>query len=414
MLALCDCNNFFVSCERLYHPELRNRAVIVLSSNDGCIIARSNEVKEMGIKMGEPYFQVQHLLKRKGVVVCSGNLVAYKEISDKVMAALSRCTNAMETYSIDEAFLNFPEKVVKNPTDYAAKIRRHIDRIIGIPISVGVAPTKTLTKLAASIAKKSESGILQITDQNRNEILSGTSVEDIWGIGYKASEKLKRCAVITAADFVRKDPVWVKKYLTIRGVMTQYELMGRPCLPLATQPAPAKSIQVSRTWGSVLESAEDVYCAIIDNVVKAGRELRKNKKSAGAMSVYLRYGYRHNGECGYFTEDAHFDTPIMSDIELIQATRWLLEKIYRPGYRYTQGGVILCKFSDSNFRQRELFDEAIFERRSKYERLARCVDEINEHFGERVVYPSILAVKEKIWRPQRKFLSERWDSLKVG
>ena len=302
MLSLCDCNNFFVSCERLYRPELRNRPVVVLSSNDGCIIARSNEVKAMGIKMGEPYFQVQGLLKRKGVVVCSGNLVAYKEISEKVMRMLSRCTDAIEVYSIDEAFLNFPLKAKWNPTEYASKIRYHADRIIGIPISIGVASTKTLAKLAASRAKKNESGVLEISEQNRYDILSETNVEDIWGIGYRAAEKLKRSGLITAADFVRKDPVWIKKHLTIRGVMTQYELKGQPCIPLVTQPPPAKSIQVSRTWGTVLESAEDVYPAILDNVVKAGRLLRKDKLSAGAMSIYLRYGYRHHGECGCATK----------------------------------------------------------------------------------------------------------------
>ena len=414
MLSLCDCNNFFVSCERLYRPELRNRAVVVLSSNDGCIIARSNEVKAMGIKMGEPYYQVQHLLKRKGVVVCSGNLVAYKEISEKVMQMLSRYTDNIECYSIDEAFLNFPLRVIKNPAEYASKIRRHVDRVIGIPLSIGIAPTKTLAKLAASRAKKNESGVLEISEQNRDGILSETNAGDIWGIGYKAAEKLKRSAVITAADFVRKDPVWVKKHLTIRGVMTQYELKGQPCIPLVTQPPPAKSIQVSRTWGTVLESAEDVYCAILDNVVKAGRLLRKDRLSAGAMAVYLRHGYRHYGECKYFTEDARFKSPIMSDIELMYAARWLLGKIYRPGHRYSQGGVILCNFSDVNFRQRELFDEDFHEKRLKYERFSQAVDEINDHFGERVIYPSALAVKDKKWRPQRKFLSERWNSLKLG
>lgn len=392
MLALCDCNNFFVSCERLYRPELKNRPVVVLSSNDGCIIARSNEVKAMGIKTGEPYFQLQHLLKQKGVVVCSGNLVAYKEISDKVMQVLSRCTDAMESYSIDEAFLNFPRQAARNPTEYASKIRRYVDRMVGIPLSVGVAPSKTLAKLATSRAKKSDSGVLEITEQNRLPILSDTNVQDVWGIGYKTGEKLRRCGIYTAADYVKKDPVWVKKYLTIKGVMTQYELSGQPCIPLVTQAAPPKSIQVSRTWGSVLESREDIDCAILDNVLKAGNLLRKSKLMTSSMGVYLRYGYRHHGECGYFTEDAHFENPILSDTQLIYAARWLLDKIYRPGYRYTQGGVILCQFSDANYRQRELFDDGIYEKRERLERFSHAVDVINKHYGERVIYPAMLAI----------------------
>jgi DNA polymerase V len=193
--------------------------------------------------------------------------------------------------------------------------------------------------------------------------------------------------------------------------MTQRELNGYPCFPLVTKPAPPKSIQVSRTWGSVLESEEDVSNAILDNVVKAGWLLRQNNLAAGAMSVYIRYGYRHNGECGYFTRDVFFDEPILSDIELINAMRTILAKIYKPGYRYTQGGVILCRFSDANYRQRDLFSD--YETRSKYERLSRAVDAINEHFGERVIYPSALAVKDKKWRPHRQFLTNRWDSLEL-
>jgi DNA polymerase V len=403
MLALVDANNFFVSCERLYRPELRDRPVVVLSSNDGCIISRSNEAKAMGIKMGEPYFQIQAFLRQKGVVVCSGNLVAYKEISDKVMAVLARCTDALDTYSIDEAFLNIPKNAAGGPARYAANVRHAVDRVVGIPVSVGTAPTKTLAKLASERAKKTEAGVLEITDENRHEILAGTPLRDVWGIGPKAAEKLSRRGLFTASDFLRVNPVQVRKLLSIRGVMTQLELTGQPCLPLVTSPAPPKSIQVSRTWGTVLESIQDVTNAIIDNVVKAGRLLRKDKLAASTIAVYLRYGYRHHGECGYMTEDAHFPEPISSDIELVNAARLLLGKIYRPEYGYTQGGVILCRFTDSTFRQRSLFDQN--ERRSKYEALSRAIDDINEHFGERAVYPATLAIKDKKWRPRRKFLS---------
>jgi DNA polymerase V len=411
MLALCDCNNFFVSCERLYRPQLRDKPIVVLSNNDGCIVARSNEVKAMGIPMGQPYFQVQGLLKNKGVVICSGNLVLYKEISEKVMQALGRFTDAIEKYSIDEAFLNFPMKAIHDPVEYAADIRAVVDRIIGIPLSVGIAPTKTLSKLASERAKKTDSGVFEITKANSRPILDSTDIGDVWGIGRKASEKLNRYGVYNAGHFIAKDPVWVKKNLTIKGLMTQLELKGQPCIPLVTKQNPPKSIQVSRTWGNILESFADVEAAMIDNIVKAGRQLRQEKLAAGAVSVYLRYGYRHYGECGYLTEDLIFKNPILSDMELINAVRGLLRQIYRQGYRYTQGGVILCYFSDSKYRQRELFDESIHETRSKLERLSRAVDEINEHFGERTVYPAALAVKDKKWRPNRKHLSEKWDSL---
>jgi DNA polymerase V len=412
MLALCDCNNFFVACERLYRPELRNRPVVVLSSNDGCIISRSNEAKTMGIAMGQPYFQVRHFLKSKGVAVCSGDLSLYQEVSEKVMKLLSRFTSSIEEYSIDEAFISLHAQSVKNPAEYVSEIRRKVDRLIGIPISAGVASTKTLSKLASDKAKKTESGVLEITEGNVRDLLASTAIGDIWGIGRKAAEKLNGYGVFNAGHFIDKDPVWVKKHLTIRGVMTQFELKGQPCIPLANRPAPPKSIQVSRTWGNVLESFDDVQRAMTDNIVKAGGQLRQNGLMAGVMSVYIRYGYRHYGECGYFTQDIAFDNPIQSEIELVASAIRLLEGIYRPGFRYTQGGVILCDLSDARYRQRELFDEGDYERRSKLERFSRAVDGINEHFGERAIYPATLAVRDKKWRPKREHLSEKWGGFR--
>jgi DNA polymerase V len=183
----------------------------VLSSNDGCVIARSNEVKAMGVKMGQPYFQVKEIFAQKGIVVCSGNLEMYKEISDKVMEALGRYTDATEKYSIDEAFLKLPRIATENLMEYVATIRNTIDRLIGIPISIGIAVTKTLAKLASEKAKKTEAGILAITEENLKETLKATEIADIWGIGPKATEKLKRYGVVTASDFLAKDLVWVEK-----------------------------------------------------------------------------------------------------------------------------------------------------------------------------------------------------------
>ena len=409
MIALCDCNNFFVSCERVYRPELRGRPVVVLSSNDGCIISRSNEAKSMGIKMGTPYFQVREYISQKGVAVCSGNLVAYKKISDKVMAVLARYAGEIEAYSIDEAFFTLPAVSAENYEGYASEIRETVDRALGIPASIGIARTKTLAKLACEFAKKTERGVFQITEANLPETLQAAKIEDVWGIGNKAAAKLNGHGIFDAAGFVRMNPAAVKRYLTVRGILTQLELRGQPCIPLITSPAPPKSIQVSRTWGSRLDSEEDVNNAILDNVIKAGRLLRGHKLAAGAMGVYLRYGYRHHGECGYMADDVFFDFPVMSDMELIAASRLALNKIYKPGFSYTQGGVILCRLSESIYRQRDLFSD--FKARMKYERFSLAVDAINEHFGDRVIYPASLAVKDKKWRPQRKFLSEEWRNF---
>lgn len=405
-MALCDCDNFFVSCERLYRPELRSRPVVVLSNNDGCIVSRSAEVKAMGIPMGQPYFQIQGLLRKKGVAVCSGNLVMYKEVSMKVMKLLSRFTGGMEEYSIDEAFLSLPV-AAEDPLGYVSGIRAKVESWIGIPVSIGVAATKTLSKLATEMAKKDASGVMEITGRNARDVLDNTGIGDIWGIGRKTAEALNRDGIYSAGHFVDRDSVWVKRRLTVRGLMTQLELKGQPCLPIVAGTAPPKSIQVSRTWGNVLESFEDVCLAMTDNVVKAARQLRQDNLAARGMSVFLRHGYRHHGEHGYIENDVYFDSPAQCDIELIGAVKSLLGKIYRPGHGYTQGGVTLRDFSDARFRQRELFDEGGYERRSKLERFSRAVDEINGHFGERAIFPASLAVKDKKWRPNRKHLSEK-------
>jgi len=403
MLALLDCNNFFVSCERLYRPSLKNKPVVVLSSNDGCIISRSNEVKAMGVPMGEPYFRVEKFLKSRGVAVCSGNIAAYKEISNKVMSVLSRYTDGLEEYSIDEAFFNFPEYAVPDPVSYSAGVRGEIDRQVGIPASIGIAMTKTLSKLASQKAKKTESGVAAITKNNSDSILQTTPVGDVWGIGRKNAEKLNRFGIITAFDFVRKDPVWIKKIMSIRGVMTQYELRSQPCYHLVTERAKPKSIQVSRTWGRKITSVDDIERAIIDNILKAGTLLRRDCLAAKSMCVYIRRGYRHHGECAYLKEDFYFNEPVMSDIELINTARDLIRKIFIPGYQYTQGGITLCNFTDANYRQRALFDDGD-EQKTKYERISHVTDEINYRLGRRAIYPAALAVKDKPWKPHREHL----------
>jgi DNA polymerase V len=244
--------------------------------------------------------------------------------------------------------------------------------------------------------------------------LDTTNVEDVWGIGPKAAEKLKRYGVASAGDFIRREPLWVKTQLTIKGLMTFYELQGRSSIPLVTQEPPPKSIHVSRTWGSVLETFDDVWGAMLDNIVKAGRQLREHELATGALSAFLRYGKRHYGECGYFSKDLSFREPILSDSELIAALKTIVETLYRQGYRYTQGGVTLGDLSQAIYRQRGLFDQEEFDRRTKLEKCSQTVDSINLQAGERIVYPASLCLKDMKWRPNRQFLSEKWSSLRTA
>jgi DNA polymerase V len=363
----------------------------------------------MGIKMGQPYFQVEGFLHANKVVVCSGNLVMYKEVSDKVMGVLRRFTDTMEAYSIDEAFLRLPRIAAEDAVGYAAQIRESVDRLVGIPISIGIGITKTLAKLASEKAKKTSTGILEITSENIHEILDATEAGDVWGIGPKAAEKLKRYGIVSAGDFIRMDPLWVKQQLTIRGLMTQTELKGQSCIQLVTKTPPPKSIQASRTWGHDLDSFDDVWHAMLENVCKAGRQLREDDLAAGTLSAFIRYG--HYGDCGYFSRILSFKEPIQNDVELVEALKILIESIYQQGYKYSQGGVTLGDLLDARYRQRGLFDQEEFEQRAKLERFSRAVDTINMEVGERIVYPATLCVKEKKWRSNRKFLFEKWEGL---
>lgn len=396
LLALCDCNNFFVSCERLFRPELRGRPVVVLSSNDGCVISRSNEAKAMGIPMGEPYFKVKELFVRKGVTVFSGNHELYGEISDRVMRILAGCSDSIEVYSIDEAFLNLAILSVGDPVAYAGTIRRTVGRWVGIPISIGIAGTKTLAKLAAERAKRDPSGVVALRGKEEiGEALADTQIGDVWGVGPKSGRLLERCGVRTALDLAKKDLLWVRKKLSMRGVMTAMELRGCPCAGLETARPAAQSIQASRSFGQELSTIEELSAPVAEHVLDAAARLRSAGLAARKLEVCIRTGY-HGGANQYFSGDTTFDEPLLSDQELISAALAILRGIHRPGRSYTKAGVTLSNLSSAAHRQRTLFAHS--PRRDKLERLATVSDMINDRFGGRVFYPALLASKSQSWR----------------
>ncbi len=395
LIALCDCNNFFVSCERLFRPELRSRPVVVLSSNDGCIVSRSNEVKAMGIPMGEPYFKVKALLARKGVAVFSGNLALYGEISSRVMRILAAFTDKIEIYSIDEAFLNLAIASVDDPLAYAAKIRRTVGRWAGVPLSVGIAATKTLSKLASERAKRSPDGVVALREPGViAHALEEARVEDVWGVGPRSACLLRGYGVRTALDLANRDLGWVRKKLSVRGVMTALELRGYPCVePVAPAKAP-QSIQVSRSFGRELFTVEELSCPVVEHILGAGARLRADGLAAKALEVSIRWGY-HGGAYQYLSGDASFDEPICSDQELIRAALTLLPRIYRSGKNYTKAGVTLTGLCDATHRQRSLFADTA--ERDKLERLSAVSDMINDKFGGRAIYPALLAGDDGNW-----------------
>ena len=291
IIGLCDCNNFFVSCERILDSSLWSFPVIVLSSNDGCVVARSNEAKALGIKMGVPYYQIKSFCQHANIRVLSSNLSYYTHVSHKVMDCLRRFLDTVEVYSIDEAFFNLSIASVSDVERYASEIRKAVWRTCRIPVSIGIAPNKTYAKLASEVAKKEKSfkGICRILPEMCADegFLSGIPVADIWGVGRKTAEALKRFSITSVADFCRKDEVWVKKNFGITGLSLLWELHGRMvhCLSPATK-AP-KSVHVSRTCSTKLTEYEKLLDPLLCFTVSACAQMRRYGLMANKMSVYL-------------------------------------------------------------------------------------------------------------------------------
>lgn len=391
MLALCDCDNFFVSCERLERPDLARTPAVVLSSNDGCIIARSAEAKAMGIRMGEPYFRVAPMLRARGVAVFSGRLPYYRAVSAKVMAVVQRYTDALEQYSIDEAFISVGMRCVGDRAAYAREIRCAVMRETGVPISVGVAPTKTLAKIATRRAKGG-AGVFEFDPAEAEALLDSVEIGDVWGVGHRHAAYLRAYGVRSALDLARRDPLWVRKHLTVRGSMTQLELQGTACLPIDTRPHAPKSIQSSHAFGGPLYAHGDIARQIEGHAAKAGRMMRTRGMAAGAMSVFLLEGY-YSREHRFVSAAATFTRPTRSDAELSRAAAALLRELYRPGSFYTRAGLTLHDLSDARYRQRELFsdDRELSARSERLARASQAVDRINAALGRRAVYPASLA-----------------------
>jgi len=375
VFALADCNNFYVSCERVFNPKLAHRPVIVLSNNDGCVVARSNEAKTLGIKMGVPAFEIADLIKKHNVEALSSNYTLYADMSSRVMNTLSTFTPAMEVYSIDEAFLNLVG--FKSPlTDYGRKIRQTVKKWTGLPVSIGVAKTKTLAKIANYAAKRSSKadGVVDLTDATDIErTLNDVPVEKVWGVGIRTTLTLKKTGIHTALDLSKADVGWIRNRFGVVGVRTVYELLGIRCYQLEQDPPHKKTMVVSRMFGTPVESIEQLKEAAAAYAARAGEKLREQKLSASAITVYVttsrfiknRYFNSHTFEFAASTNDT---------IELIRASVSCIDKLYRRNCRFKKCGVILIGLVPENQVQQCLFDNAD---REKNKRLMQAVDAIN-------------------------------------
>ncbi len=381
MFALADCNNFYVSCERIFKPGLEGRPVVVLSNNDGCIIARSEEAKAIGIGMGNPFFQVRETLEKYDVQVFSSNYTLYGDISSRVMSILSEFTPDIEIYSIDEAFLDFSHVRKPELEKLSQKIRRSVRSWTGIPVSIGIAETKTLAKLANRTAKKTPSanGVACLCEPEMIEdALRKTGTGDIWGIGPGYAKRLSTIGIRTALDLRDADDQTIRGALGVCGLRSAMELRGIPCIKLGDSPAVRKSICCSRSFGRHVESLAELSEAVSTYISDAAERLRNAGLLAGALTVFVDTGaFRKQCPHYYNSISEKIPAPTDSSGELgVRALR-MLKRIYREKLIYKKAGVIFTELGPSSSVQADLFENAS----AKSSVLTGTLDSINGRFG---------------------------------
>ncbi len=380
MVGLADCNNFYASCERVFDPSLRSKPVVVLSNNDGCVIARSNEAKALQIAMGTPAYQIKSLVKKHHIAVFSTNFTLYGDMSNRVMNTLASFVPDMEIYSIDEAFLSFKGFEKYKLKAYADQITRTVLKHTGIPVSLGVAPTKTLAKLANGIAKKSAQNfyILKSRDDIQ-KVLCDTKIEKVWGIGKRYADKLAKYNVKTAFEFTAMPESWVRKHMTVVGLRLQQELRGKPCLDFEYMPPPKKNICTARSFGTMVSRLDILEEAVANYAARCAEKMRQQNSCAQALMVFLHTN-PHRKDLPQYAQNivVSLSQPTHFTPELIKYAQYGLKKIFKKGYLYKKAGVIMLNLIPEHSIQGNLFYKADTE---KTRRLMHTVDFLNRSYG---------------------------------
>jgi DNA polymerase V len=387
LFALVDCNNFYASCERVFNPALRNRPVVVLSNNDGCIIARSNEAKALGFTMGDPYFKVKQQIARHRVAAFSSNYTLYGDMSHRVMDTLRQLAPSVEIYSIDEAFLDLKGFSTETMATLAAHIRRTVKTWTGIPVSVGIGPTKTLAKAANRMAKKNPAlgGVCSlITAPSQLEALKQLPVADVWGIGPQWSKLLESQGITTALALSQQPDDWLREHLTVVGQRTVWELRGIPCISLEHATSPRKSIMVSRSFGHRLTEFEPLREALASFVTRVAEKLRREHRHANQMMIFLHNSPFDTKEV-FRSRQANFRLPhpTSDTAELIHHACTALRRIFRPSVRYSKCGVMLTELTPEDVYQRNFLDTRD---RARSKTLMATIDTINHRMGRNSVF----------------------------
>lgn len=381
MYGLVDCNNFYASCERVFNPSLNGKPVVVLSNNDGCVIARSNEAKALGIKMGIPAYQIKDLVSSHGVAVFSSNYTLYGDMSGRVMSMLAELSPEIEVYSIDEAFVNLDG--IRDLESIGKKMVSGVTRGTGIPVSLGVAPTKTLAKIANKFAKKYpayDQLCIIDSEEKRIKALQLTEIGDVWGIGRRQAAKLQKQGIKTAYDFTRFSGAWVRKNMTVVGERTWKELHGISCINMENAPPAKKQICTSRSFGKMLTDIDTISEAIASHASTCAKKLRKQQSYAASLMVFIHTNNFREDLPQYWKNTViHLPVPTNDTQEIVHYALAGLRTIYLNGYQYKKAGVIITEITEG--AQLGLFDLVD---RDKRERLMQAVDKINGEHGHNI------------------------------
>ena len=412
--ALVDCNNFYVSCERVFNPKLAGKAVVVLSNNDGCVVARSNEAKELGISMGVPFFKVEHLTKEKGLIALSSNYALYGEMSNRVMRLIGEFAPRQEVYSIDESFLlvggmpDLPET--------AKRLRATVHQYLGLPVCVGIAPTKTLAKLSNSVAKSTRrfAGVFDYTSipqSKQAQLLNAIPVSDVWGIGRKLTEKLQSMGITTALALRDSDAAYMERTFSVVMKRTILELRGAACIDMENVGEARKQIVSSRSFGRNVVKLEELEEAVTLYATIACEKLRRDQSVASEVHVYVR--------TSAYTEEKFSDSnvvvlPVATDdtLTLVRSAIQALRRVFKSGYVYQKASVTLSRVSPREGRQISLFNQG--ETDEKSEKMMKALDAANARWGRGTIFLAAEGTKKE-WQVKSEYRSpdylSDWDQI---
>ena len=416
VFALVDCNNFYASCEKLFRPDLKDTPVVVLSNNDGCVVARSREAKLLGIKMGVPVFQIKAEMQRHGILAFSSNYALYADLSSRVMRTLEEMAPRVEVYSIDEAFLDLTGiESALSLVEFGQQVRERIGHWIGITVCVGIAPTKTLAKLANHAAKKypATQGVVDLTNPDRQRrLLALVPVDDVWGVGKRLSKRLNALGITTALDLANASPRAIRDQFSVVLERTVRELNGESCIELEEIPPTKKQIVCSRSFGEKVTQFELLREAVCEYATRATEKLRKEQQQAKVMTVFIRTSPFKDNEPQYSNSaSGELLIPSCDTRDFIELANHLLKRIWKDGFRYAKAGVMLSDFYDPGMFQPGLFDDV--STRSNSQQLMSVLDTINQSGAGKVFFAGQGTKKD--WSMKREHLSPayttRWDQL---